>query len=236
MAFRLPATAAFIVLLTVPLALLSRSARAAERVTLHNGFTLDCSSRETITPGTVRLYLDAGSAGLQNYLDVPADSVAGIEPIADMPLSSVAVAPPPGSLVQMTQRSGEAHNLSRALLLAVIHAESAGNAHAVSRAGARGLMQLMPGTATSLGVIDSFSPEANINGGSAYLDSLLTRYHENITLALAAYNAGPAAVDRYHGMPPYRETQMYVARVIRMWNSLVAAQAVPGASTGLASR
>jgi soluble lytic murein transglycosylase-like protein len=79
-------------------------------------------------------------------------------------------------------------------------------------------MQLMPKTADELGVKDSFQPEENIAGGSAYLDSLLTRYHDNVALALAAYNAGPAAVDRYHAVPPYRETRAYVARVIREFN------------------
>jgi soluble lytic murein transglycosylase-like protein len=79
-------------------------------------------------------------------------------------------------------------------------------------------MQLMPGTAAQLGVTDSFSAEQNIGGGSAYLDQLLTRYHDNMANALAAYNAGPAAVDRYHGIPPFAETRAYVARVIREFN------------------
>jgi soluble lytic murein transglycosylase-like protein len=79
-------------------------------------------------------------------------------------------------------------------------------------------MQLMPGTATDLGVADTFAPKENIQGGTAYLDSLLKRYHDNLHLALAAYNAGPAAVDRWHGVPPYRETRLYVARVIREYN------------------
>ena len=79
-------------------------------------------------------------------------------------------------------------------------------------------MQLMPGTAAELGVTDSFRADENINGGTAYLDALLLRYHDHLALALAAYNAGPAAVDKYHGVPPYRETQVYVARVIREFN------------------
>jgi soluble lytic murein transglycosylase-like protein len=85
-------------------------------------------------------------------------------------------------------------------------------------------MQLMPGTAAGLGVQDSFQPEQNVRGGSTYLDSLLTRYHDNLALALAAYNAGPDAVDKYHGIPPYSETRAYVARVIHEFNRRVLAR------------
>lgn len=85
-------------------------------------------------------------------------------------------------------------------------------------------MQLMPATASSLGVQDSFQPDQNVRGGSAYLDSLLVRYHDNLSLALAAYNAGPEAVDKYHGIPPYRETRAYVAAVIHEFNRRVVAR------------
>jgi soluble lytic murein transglycosylase-like protein len=118
----------------------------------------------------------------------------------------------------MLTHAGDEHNIDADLLASVVKAESGGHARAVSRVGAQGLMQLMPATAGELGVHDSFQPEENIAGGTAYLDILLTRYHDNVALALAAYNAGPAAVDRYHGVPPYRETRAYVARVIREFN------------------
>jgi soluble lytic murein transglycosylase-like protein len=118
----------------------------------------------------------------------------------------------------MLAHAGTEHNIDEDLLASLVRAESGGHVRAVSRTGARGLMQLMPKTADELGVKDSFQPEENIAGGSAYLDSLLTRYHDNVALALAAYNAGPAAVDRYHAVPPYRETRAYVARVIREFN------------------
>jgi soluble lytic murein transglycosylase-like protein len=119
---------------------------------------------------------------------------------------------------EMLVRAGTRHNIDADLLASVVQAESGGNVRAVSRSGAEGLMQLMPGTAAALGVGDSFAPEDNIGGGTAYLDAMLTRYSDNIVFALAAYNAGPAAVDRYHGIPPYAETRAYVARVIREFN------------------
>ncbi len=118
----------------------------------------------------------------------------------------------------MLAQAGQRHRIDADLLASVVRAESAGNVRAVSRTGARGLMQLMPTTAAELGVRDAFVPEQNVDGGSSYLDRLLTRYHDNLVLALAAYNAGPAAVDRFHGVPPFRETQLYVARVIREFN------------------
>ncbi len=105
------------------------------------------------------------------------------------------------------------------LVRAVLMAESGGDPTAISLAGAQGLMQLMPGTAHGCGVADSFDPNQNVECGAAYLKRLLVRYHGNTTLAVAAYNAGPAAVDRYHGVPPYAETQAYVARVISAYRS-----------------
>jgi len=100
------------------------------------------------------------------------------------------------------------------LVRAVLMAESAGDPSAISLAGAEGLMQLMPGTAAGCGVSDAFDPNQNVQCGAGYLKQLLDRYHGDVTLAVAAYNAGPGAVDRYHGVPPYPETQAYVARVV----------------------
>ena len=130
----------------------------------------------------------------------------------------------PADLRQMLASAGRSHNLDVDLLASVVHAESGGNPRAVSRAGARGLMQLMPSTAATLGVQNSFQPQQNVGGGSAYLDALLTRYSGNLALALAAYNAGPEAVDRYRGVPPYPETRTYVARVIHEFNRRVLAR------------
>jgi soluble lytic murein transglycosylase-like protein len=110
------------------------------------------------------------------------------------------------------------------LLASLVKAESGGDARARSRAGAEGLMQLMPATARNMGIADSYKPEENVRGGSAYLDAMLARYHENLALALAAYNAGPEAVDKYHGLPPYHETRAYVARVIHEFNRRVLAR------------
>jgi soluble lytic murein transglycosylase-like protein len=110
------------------------------------------------------------------------------------------------------------HHLDPDLINSVIHAESGFNPRAVSPKGAQGLMQLMPQTASRLGVVNSFDPNANIEGGTRYLRELLERYNFDLIKALAAYNAGPQRVEQYHGVPPYYETQAYVARIIRDFN------------------
>jgi hypothetical protein len=107
------------------------------------------------------------------------------------------------------------HGVDPQLVESVIRAESAFNATAVSRTGARGLMQLMPKTAVALGVRDSFNPRENIEGGVRHLRYLLDRYPGNVPFAVAAYNAGEGAVDAHRGIPPYAETQQYVQRVLQ---------------------
>jgi len=103
------------------------------------------------------------------------------------------------------------------LVKAVIRNESCFDRSAVSSAGAQGLMQLMPATARWLGVTDSFSPDQNIRGGTKYLSDLVKRYDNNIKMALAAYNAGPGAVAKYGGVPPYAETQKYIEKVMKSY-------------------
>jgi len=110
------------------------------------------------------------------------------------------------------------HQVDPLLIKAVIQAESNFDPNAVSSKGAQGLMQLMPSTAAQLGVTDAFHAESNIDGGTRYLRDLLVRYNDDIPKALAAYNAGPERVARYGGLPPFRETHAYVARVIRDFN------------------
>lgn len=115
------------------------------------------------------------------------------------------------------------HGVRADLVAAVIEAESEFNPRAVSRRGARGLMQLMPKTAATLGVDDPFDPKANIEAGVKHLRAMMDRFDNNIPLALAAYNAGEVAVIKHHGIPPYRETRAYVKRILKRLDRSTAA-------------
>jgi soluble lytic murein transglycosylase-like protein len=117
------------------------------------------------------------------------------------------------SLRRIVLADSRDNGLRPALVDAIIDVESHGDPAAVSRAGAQGLMQLMPDTAATYGVLNAFDPYENVSGGCRYMHDLLHRYHNNLTLALAAYNAGPGAVDSARGIPRFPETQAYVARV-----------------------
>ncbi len=202
------------------------SAQAAERVTLRSGSDVVCDHQRPVN-GEMRLFLTQAE---DSYVDVLPSDIVREETAPDTipeaipdrkqaALSAESSAPKKSvALPVLLAQASAAHHIDADLLASVIRAESNGNPHAISRTGAQGLMQLMPGTAAGLGVRDSFAPDQNIAGGTAYLDWLLTRYHDDPALALAAYNAGPEAVDKYHGIPPYAETRLYVARVIHDFN------------------
>ena len=125
----------------------------------------------------------------------------------------------PGEIHSLVSDASHSSGVPEGLVRAVLMAESAGDPSAISGAGAQGLMQLMPGTSTGCGIADPFDPTENVRCGASNLRSLLARYHNNVTLAVAAYNAGPGAVDRYRGVPPYPETRAYVARVLSAYQS-----------------
>ena len=118
------------------------------------------------------------------------------------------------TLDRLVGAAARSHHVSSQLIVAVITAESHGDPSAISRVGAQGIMQLMPATSLQYGIANPFDPAENIEGGTRYLHDLLHRYHGKVRLALAAYNAGPGAVDAARGIPPFAETRAYVARVV----------------------
>jgi len=203
------------------IAVLCPHARAMEHITLRSGAEFNCTHHAS-SGSNIRLYLAPTTAATQpeeSYIEVSPTSILRVDIVPDPPPTAAGPAPAANSTIpQLLHQAGTQHNIDADLLASIVHAESNGNSRAVSRAGAQGLMQLMPATASNLGVHNSFAPDQNISGGTTYLDQLLTRYHDDIALAAAAYNAGPAAVDRFHGIPPYRETRAYVTRVIREFN------------------
>ena len=146
----------------------------------------------------------------------PAEPVAS-QPAAPAAAISLTSAPlqavPPAALDQVVQESAERHHVDPALVRAVISTESNWKTTAVSSKGALGLMQLIPGTAQRLGVGNAFDPAQNVDAGTRYLGMMLERYNGDVNKALAAYNAGPGAVDRFGGVPNYRETRNYVQKV-----------------------
>ena len=190
--------------------------RAAQLANLTNGFSLLHDHHEVIGE-TTRLYMNADPAA--GYIDVPTAQIENFEPAPPDPqVAATAPAPKALDLKTIVSAASAQNQVDADFIDSVIHAESANNPHAVSRKGAQGLMQLMPGTASKLGVKNSFDPADNVDGGVRYLRELLLLYNNDMVKALAAYNAGPQRVQQYKGVPPYRETHAYVARVIKDYN------------------
>lgn len=141
----------------------------------------------------------------------------------------------PSSMDSIFKEAASTYQVPENLLKAVAKAESNFNAKAVSKAGAQGVMQLMPATAKSLGVTNSFDARQNIMGGAKYLSSMLKKYDGNVKLALAAYNAGSGNVDKYNGVPPFKETQNYVVKVMKYADSKETLSVPPSSNSAAGS-
>ena len=185
---------------------------ATDIAVLNNGFSIRHERRLVI--GTItRLYLS--DSDKNGFVDVPTALIEHYETdLSIKPARKAQLA----NLPAMVNAASARYRLDPDLVNSVIHAESGFNPNAVSPKGAQGLMQLMPQTASRLGVKNAFDPDANVDGGTRYLRTLLERYNFNLIKALAAYNAGPLRVDQYHGVPPYFESRAFVAKIVRDYN------------------
>lgn len=214
-------------------------ASAADMALLRNGSTIAFLRKEEMG-ATTRLYITGG------YMDVPTAEIASFDK-DDSPTppamseagkaeeaalttqpqaqTSATTAPAKVDLDQLVREASSRHQLDPDFVSSVIKAESNFKTRAVSRKGAQGLMQLMPQTAAKLGVKDAFDPQANVEAGTAHLSALLEMYNNDPIKALAAYNAGAHRVQQYHGVPPYYETRVYVAKIVRDFNAKKRAQA-----------
>lgn len=233
------------------LGLAATAASASEIAILRNGFTIRHERRISFGSNT-RLYMSADQTSFvdiptaeieriepdTNPPETPSDPASAAAPAAAAapavasPQPAVSVAAPAQptavqprlSIPDAVSQASDRYQLDPDLLNSVIRAESGFNPRAVSRKGAQGLMQLMPKTASKLGVPNAFDPGANVDGGTRYLRELLERYNFDLIKALAAYNAGPQRVEKYGGVPPYYETRAYVASIVRDFNRKKLAQ------------
>jgi soluble lytic murein transglycosylase-like protein len=224
-------------LVTAILAMAALPCFGGDVAVLKNGFSIRHERRKVVGDVT-RLYVSRDGS---SFVDVPTAEIEHFEAAAEEPASGSRIpasasrlsasgktagfnsaiafpARPKTDLTTLVNEASGRYRLDPDLVNSVIKAESAFNARAVSPKGARGLMQLMPGTASQLGVPNAFDPEANVEGGTKYLRELLERYNFDLVKALAAYNAGPQRVERFGGVPPYYETRTYVARIVRDFN------------------
>ena len=221
---------------------------AGEVAVLKNGFSIRHERREIVGDVT-RLYVSADGA---SFVDVPTAEIEHFEAApqeaasgsrlsaSGSPLSGSGKSPllanyarngapstptaGPLDLNEVVNSASGRYRLDPDLVNSVIKAESGFKVRAISPKGAQGLMQLMPGTASQLGVPNAFDPQANVEGGTKYLRQLLERYNFDLVKALAAYNAGPQRVEQFGGVPPYYETRAYVARIVRDFNKKKGAQ------------
>jgi hypothetical protein len=211
---------------------------AADSAVLRNGFSIRHEHRQIIgiitrlyTTADNSSFVDIPTADIDHFEELPPEpgAVATTDDAAHLhiqPTSKNLAQPakPVLDLNEVVKAASGTYHLDPDLVNSVIRAESGFNVRAVSPKGAQGLMQLMPQTASQLGVRNVFDPEANVDGGSRYLRELLERYNFDLIKALAAYNAGPQRVEQYGGVPPYYETKAYVARIVRDYNKKIAAK------------
>lgn len=236
------------------LALAQLSAFAGEIAVLRNGFSIHFERKEQ-NGNSTRLYTGAG------YMDIASNQIESFQveetPAAPQAAQDVTqtsaqsvAKPATGSMEatpalsknvpavdidQVVREAATKNRLDPDFVSSVIRAESNFKTHAVSKKGAQGLMQLMPGTAAQLGVADPFDPKANVEAGTAHLSALLDLYHDDPIKALAAYNAGAFRVKQYNGVPPYHETRAYVAKIVRDFNAKKRAQMKAAAATKTAT-
>jgi hypothetical protein len=228
------------------LALSQLSAFAGEIAVLRNGFSIHFDRKEQ-SGNSTRLYIGKG------FMDIASDQIESFavdetpilpDPPAPTAATPSAVQPTVNSQVMLPAQTAQAVDIDQVVrdaasknrldpdfVSSVIRAESNFKTHAVSKKGAQGLMQLMPGTAAQLGVTDPFDPKANVEAGTSYLSSLLSLYHDDPIKALAAYNAGSFRVKQYNGVPPYRETRAYISKIVRDFNAKKRAQMKAAAAT-----
>jgi soluble lytic murein transglycosylase-like protein len=213
-----------IFLQSIGLFLMAGAATAGEYAVLGNGFRLHADHHET-EGSIVRLYADGGvtqmNADKIDHFEVEEVVAAAHTEAASAPPAPAHVeAPAPQTPEELAKAAAQKFSLPESFVRSVMKVESGLRQEAMSPKGAIGLMQLMPDTARTLGV-DPKNAQENAEGGARYLRDLLARYEnkpDQVLLALAAYNAGPGAVERYHGVPPYRETRQYILRVLKYWD------------------